>query len=206
MAHIYLIGGPPRTGKTTLTMRFLRERPVLAASTDAVRYTLRQIMNKNQQPDLFHMGKYTSNEPAEIEYLLTHPNEVIDVQNRESAIVWQSVRNFIKSNIDDGFDIIIEGIAVLPALIQTLEYPHTAIFLGNQSDTHFQIILKSARRNRNDWMHNLSDEAIRAFSSFNQAFSVYIESEARKHKVPYVEVRDDDFDTSMDTALKRLLS
>lgn len=39
MAKVYFIGGTPQSGKTTTSIRFLRERLMLAASTDAIRYT-----------------------------------------------------------------------------------------------------------------------------------------------------------------------
>lgn len=205
MAKAYLIGGTPRTGKTTLTMRFLKERPVLAASTDAMRYTLRRVIKESDEPDLFHIGKYTSNDPDYRAYLKSHPLDAVEVQNKESAIVWRSVSNFISSNIEDGFDVLIEGIAVLPELITQLECDYSAVFLGNQSEQHFQTILNSARSNSNDWMHSLEDETIEAFSVFNQAFSKYIAQEAEEHGMSYVEIHDDSFDADMQTALSILL-
>ncbi len=206
MAKVYLIGGTPRTGKTTVTMRFLKERPILAASTDAIRYTLRQVISESQEPDLFHLGKYTSNDPERRAYLKSNPVDVIEVQNKESAIVWKSVVDFIYSNLVDGFDVLIEGIAVLPELVSQLECDYSAIFLGNQSDEHFQTILKSARSSVNDWMHELEEETIMAFAVFNQAFSKYIEEEVKSHNMKYLEVHDDNFDEDMNKALTLLLN
>ncbi len=40
--------------------------------------------------------------------------------------------------------------------------------LGNKSDDHFQTILNFARKNENDWMHNLEYETIEAFSMFKR--------------------------------------
>lgn len=204
MATAYLIGGTPRTGKTTLTMRFIREQPMLAASTDAIRYTLRQVVNPVDQPDLFHLGKYTSNDSEKRDFLRTHPMDVVTVQNAESAIVWKSVNDFIQSNIDDGFDVLIEGIAVLPELVSQLKCDYRVVFIGNKSDEHYQTILKSARANPNDWMHKLEDETIEAFAIFNQTFSSFIEQEAAKYHLPYVEIHDDNFEADIDVALKLL--
>jgi len=205
MVKAYLIGGTPRSGKTTLTMRFLRERPILATSTDAIRYTLRRVIKEADEPDLFHLGKYTSNDPESRAYLKSNPTDVVEVQNKESAIIWRSVANFINSNLEDGFDVLIEGIAVLPELVAQLECDYSAIFLGNQSEQHFKTILNSARSNENDWMHDLEDETIEAFAVFNQTFSKHIEKEANDHSMTYIEVHDDNFDADMDAALKILL-
>lgn len=206
MAKAYLIGGTPRSGKTTLTMRFLHERPMLAASTDAIRYTLRQVIAETDQPDLFHLGKYTSNDSERREYLRTNSRGVIEIQNRESAVVWRSVVDFIHSNLADGFDILIEGIAVLPELVTRLDCDYSAVFLGNQSDEHFETIRRTARSNEHDWMHNLEDETIEAFAVFNQTFSKYITEEAEKYHMSYVEVHDDSFEAAMTTALHALLA
>jgi len=205
MARAYLIGGTPRTGKTTLTMRALRERPMLAASTDAIRYTLRRIIHESDEPDLFHLGKYTSNEPERRNYLRTNPLDMVAAQNKESVVVWKSVVNFINSNLEDGFDVLIEGIAVLPELVAQLQCDYSVIFLGNQSEEHYQTILHSARSNKHDWMHDLEDETIEAFAIFNQVFSRYVAEKANEHSMTYIEVRDSNFNEDMNTALKMLL-
>lgn len=205
MAKAYLIGGTPRTGKTTLTMQFMKERPVLAASTDAIRYTLRRVIHEADEPDLFHLGKYTSNDPEQRNYLKTNPLDIMEMQNKESAIVWRSVANFINSNIEDGFDVLIEGIAVLPGLVQQLDCEYSAVFLGNQSEEHFQTMCTSARANSNDWMHDLEDETIEAFSIFNQEFSRYVEKEAVDKGMTYIEVHDNDFEADIQKALQVLL-
>ena len=133
MAKAYLIGGTPRTGKTVLAMHYIKKQPTLAASSDAIRYMLRQIRSKEQQPDLFHFGKYTSNDPTQREYLLTHLQKAIQTQNNESVLVWKSVKDFIMSNIEDGKDVLIEGTAILPELFAGLDCDYEAIFIGNQS-------------------------------------------------------------------------
>ena len=186
-------------------MRFIKDYPVLAASTDAIRYTLRRVIKEADEPDLFHLGKYTSNDPERRQYLKSNSLDVVDVQNKESAIVWRSAANFIESNIEDGYDVLIEGIAVLPSFVQQLQCDYSAVFMGNRSDEHFQTILSSARANHNDWMHSLEDETIEAFAIFNQKFSKYIEQEAINYGMTYVEVHENDFEADIQKALAVLL-
>jgi 2-phosphoglycerate kinase len=205
MAKAFLIGGTPRVGKTSLTLKFLKEKPILATSTDAVRYMMRQIIKESDEPNLFHLGKYTSNDPERQAFLQNHSLEVISIQNSESAIVWHSVRDLVESNIADGFDVLIEGIAVLPKFVKQLECDYTAVFLGNKSDQHFQTILDTARKNTDDWMHNLDDQTIEAFAIFNKTFSKYVENEANKHNLRYIEIHDNNFEQDIDLALKFLL-
>jgi 2-phosphoglycerate kinase len=206
MAKAFFIGGAPRTGKTTLALKFISEKPILAGSTDAIRYTLRRVVSQADQPDLFHVGKFTSNDPKRREYLLSHIDELVDTQNKESAIVWKSVNNFVKSNLEDGFDILIEGIAILPEFLDQIDYDYSAVFLGNQSDEHVETMIESAENNTNDWMHELEEETIRAFGVFNQSFSRFISGEASKYQMPYIEVHDSDFDEEIKNALNFLTS
>lgn len=155
MPKVYLIGGSPRTGKTYLTKDLLKQKPILATSTDAIRYMLRQIKNAEDEPDLFHLGKFTSNDAKHRKELLNEPEKFIDLQNKESKIVWKSLLDYIHSNMEDGQDILIEGIAVLPELVSKLECEFNAIFIGNKSIEHYETILKIARQDEYDWMHNL---------------------------------------------------
>lgn len=205
MAKAYLIGGTPRAGKTTLTIKFIKQKPMLAASTDAIRYTLRRVIDKEKEPDLFKSGKFISNDPAQRHHLITHVHEVVEQQNDESKIVWKSVQNFINSNLEDGFDVLVEGVAILPELVKQADFDYSAVFLGNQSDEHFRTILNSARGNPNDWLHKLDDETIQAYCCFGQQFSKYIENEAKKNDLPYIETSDTEFNQSMDLALCELL-
>ena len=87
MAKVLLIGGAPRVGKTTLTLRLLHRQPMLATSTDALRYTLRRIITKETEPDLFNLGKFTSDDPVKRQQLVEHADKVVDLQNKESIVV-----------------------------------------------------------------------------------------------------------------------
>jgi 2-phosphoglycerate kinase len=205
MAKAFLIGGTPRVGKTSLTLRFLKEKPILATSTDAVRYMMRRIIKEDDEPALFHLGKYTSNDPERQAHLRNHSSDIITIQNNESTIVWRSVKDLIESNLADGFDVLIEGIAVLPEFVRQLECEYTAVFLGNQSDQHHQTILDTARKNRDDWMHDLDDQTIEAFAIFNKTFSRYVEDEANKYGLRYIEIHDDTFEHDIGQALDFLL-
>jgi 2-phosphoglycerate kinase len=206
MAKAYFIGGTPRVGKTTLTLRFIDKKPIMASSTDAIRYMLRRAIKELDEPDLFHLGKFTSNDPERRAYLKNNPMDAIIIQNNESAIVWKSVNNFVRSNLEDGFDVLIEGIAILPEFLDHVDYEYKSVFLGNQSEKHYQTILNTARNNDSDWMHGLEDETIDAFSTFSQTFSKYIEQETIKYGLTYIEIHENTFDSDIDLALDKLLN
>lgn len=204
MAKAYFIGGVPRVGKTTLTHRFLEKRPVLAASTDAIRYTIRKVINPEVEPKLFSLlGLVQSNDTLGL--LHSDPKQVIQMQNDESEIVWDSVLNFVKSNLEDGFDVLIEGVAILPNKLANVDFDYSAVFLGNRSLTHHKMILNSVEENPHDWMNTLQKETINDFANFFTEYSEYFRKECEMHNQTYVEVLDSDFETSLDNALTELL-
>ena len=205
MAKAYFIGGAARVGKTTLTHSVLSRRPILAASTDAIRYTLRQVLPREEYPDLFHEGKLISDTPEKNEALLHRPHEILEIQNRESRIVWKSVRDFVKSNMLDGFDVLIEGIAILPEFLNDLDCDFRAVFIGNTSHNHYERMLEHARNNPNDWMHGISDKGILASAHYQRHFSTFIMQEAEKYRLPYVEINDATFLDSLLQAQNELL-
>jgi 2-phosphoglycerate kinase len=206
MSKIYFIGGTPRTGKTTLTMRFIAKQPILAISADSIRYMLRRLYDPEEQPELFRFAKYISDDPLIQSSIFTDHSKAIDIQNRESAFVWQSIKSIIQSHTEDGIDVLIEGIVVMPMFLDELEYDYRVVYLGNQSESHTRNILEHARLHSDDWMHQLNEETIYAFSKLNISFSKYIEEQASRYNQTYIEMRDDHFETDLDSALHLLLA
>ncbi|HSH56259.1 MAG TPA: hypothetical protein VK983_05565 [Candidatus Limnocylindrales bacterium] len=100
----------------------------------------------------------------------------------------------------------IEGTAILPGFVAELACDHEAIFIGNQSSQHYDKVLQFARNDSNNWMHNLEDATIKAFTEFSKVYSHYNEQEALTDGMHYVEVSDNDFDDDIDKALRLLLN
>jgi len=204
MAKAYFIGGTSRVGKTTLAHRFLAQKPMLATSTDAIRYMLRRVLSEESHPDLYLFGARVLDISNNPDYFRNSIDKMIEMQNNESSIVWKSVSDFVESNLKDGCDVLIEGVAILPEYLEQINYDYSAVFLGNESEGHKEFVLHSAHTNEYGWMHNLEDETIAAFSQFSASFSSYIKQEAQKYNQPYIEIRDDESSSDIDTALSTL--
>lgn len=205
MATLYLIGGTPRTGKTTLSTRFLEKRPIFATSTDGIRYMLRNLLKSEAVPELFRFAKYISNDSEITDRIMTNHQKALDIQTVESRIVWRSIKSFIQSYLEDGQDLLIEGVAIMPEFIKDLDCDLRVVFLGNQSGNHVATITHFARNNLHDWMHDLNNETIISFAELNKTYSHFIQQEASKYDLPYVEIHDDTFDVDIELALNILL-
>jgi 2-phosphoglycerate kinase len=186
---IFLLGGPPRVGKSIISSEIRQKHAVSAVSTDTLGAVLENVLSPEAAPDLYVFGKFSEMPMAERVRLITQdPAELIDYVRRESHVVWKAVEAFIRRENDEGRDALIEGVAVLPELTSQLDVPHRAVFIGNQGENHKENIKESAEENEHDWMRDVSDQYIGAFAMFVKRMSAYIEQEAKRYGFEYIEM------------------
>jgi 2-phosphoglycerate kinase len=129
----------------------------------------------------------------------------MDYVRKESHVVWKAVEAFIRKENDEGRDVLIEGVAVLPELMSQIEdIPHRVVFIGNQGENHKENIKKSAQENEHDWMRDVSDQYIGAFAMFVKRMSIYIEREAEKYGFEYIEMDQEPIGDVTEEVMKSL--
>lgn len=203
-AKAYLVGGVPRTGKTTIARRLMAERPMFAISTDSIRMIQRNLVSEADYPELFEANsKFTETAMREL-CAQGNASEIVDAQNAESEIVWRSVKDFIEGTVAEGFDVLVEGVAILPKLVDELNCDFRAVFVGNSS-LERPAMQRSAHADPLDWMHEYSDETFHQFSKFTALHSEYYNSEAKKHDLRYCEVKEETFEKDILSVLSHLL-
>jgi 2-phosphoglycerate kinase len=203
---IFLLGGPPKVGKSIISNKIRQKHAVSVVSTDTLGAVLENILSPESAPDLFIFGKFNKMPMAERVKLITkNPAELIDYVIKESHVVWKAVEAFIRRENDEGRDVLIEGVAVLPELISQLEdIPHRVVFIGNQGENHKENIKKFAEENEHDWMRGVNDQYIGAFAMFVKRMSAYIEQEAKKYGFEYIEMDKELFGNVMEQVMKSL--
>ena len=187
---IFLLGGPPRVGKSIISSEIRQKHAMSVVSTDTLGAVLENVLSPESAPDLFVFDRFNKMPVAKRVKLITKdPTELIGYVRKESHVVWKAVEAFIRRENDEGRDVLIEGVAVLPELVSRLEnIPHRVVFIGNQGENHKQSIKKSAEENEHDWMRDMSDQYICAFAMFVKQMSAYIEQEAEKYGFEYIEM------------------
>lgn len=205
MAKAFFIGGPPRVGKSTLAMQVVAHKPMMAASTDAIRYVLRRTHGAEQNNGLFLIHNHNTDD-SEMARYLKDSAQVLQDQKDEIMAVWPAVLNYIKSNVEDGWDVVIEGIHILPELLNELDIEYNVVFVGNQSPEHINQIRNHAKNTQTDWLHTHAGDVIDGWAQFTQQYSEFISAEAAKYDMAYIEVHDHSFEADMDTALRTLLN
>lgn len=185
---IYLLGGPPRVGKSMISSEIRQKHAVSVVSTDTLGAVLENILSPEAAPDLFVFRKFTEMPLAErVKSIMKDPAELIDYVRRESHVVWKAVEALVGRENSEGRDVLIEGVAVLPELIGRIEdIPHRVVFVGNQGEDHKENIKGFAEENEHDWMRGLGDQYIDAFAMFVNRMSAYIEQEAKKYGFEYI--------------------
>jgi 2-phosphoglycerate kinase len=165
---IFLVGGPPRVGKSIISNEIRQQHAVSVVSTDTLGAVLEQVLSPEVAPDVFVFDTFHELPMAEqVTFIRQDPAALMASVRQESHVVWNAVEAFVRREHDEGRDVLIEGVAVLPKLVSQLEdLPHRVVFLGNQSDHHHKHIKQSVKEHAHDWMRDVSDDYIRAFARF----------------------------------------
>lgn len=200
MPRAYFIGGAPRVGKSSLAKRFLEAHPMPSAATDDLRTNLRRITPASVKPELYYLDGLNSNEADMARLMREHTADIIKAADRESSVVWRAVEGFVRGYLATGHDVLIEGVAVLPHLVAELEFDYSAVYLGNQSPDHAQIIQNYAQNHPDSWLGSLQPDTIAAFAKFTLETSIHIEKEAQLFSQPYLEMSDSGFDNVLKLA------
>jgi 2-phosphoglycerate kinase len=187
---IYLLGGPPRVGKSIISSEIRKKHAVSVVSTDTLGAVLEDVLSPEAAPDLFVFRRFAEMPTAErVRKTVKDPAVLIDYVRREGHVVWRAVEAYVRREHSEGRDALIEGVAVLPKLMTQLEdIPHRVVFIGNQGEDHKENIKRSAEENEHDWMRDVSDQYIGAFAAFVKRMSAYIEQEAEKYGFEYIEM------------------
>jgi len=192
---IFLLGGAPRVGKSIISSEIRQKHAVSVVSTDTLGAVLENALSPEAAPDLFVFSRFNAMPVTDRAKLMVNdPAELIDYVRRESRVVWKAVESFIRREEDEGRDALIEGVAVLPELVNQLEdIPHRVVFIGNQGNKHKANIKKYAEENEYDWMRGVSDQYVCAFAMFVERMSAFIEQETKKYGFEYIEMEEELF-------------
>ena len=187
---IYLLGGPPRTGKSILGAQICSAHCISMVSTDSLGAALECLLTPTLEPDLFAFTRFNELPMAERARLMrANPTEFLNYCLLESRVIWRAAKAFISKEQLEGRDVLIEGVAVLPELAAQLQnIAFRAVFIGNHGSDLIDNIRQSAKENRHDWMKSMSDEYIEAFAVVVRQMSTFIQQEAKRFGFQYLEL------------------
>jgi 2-phosphoglycerate kinase len=195
---IYLIGGAPRVGKTQLATKVISKKPMHAISTDAIRYMLRRTIPPTALPQTLWT------DGAE-DLRLGSIQKILESQNAESIDLWPYLEQIMSSYTEDDYDLLLEGVAVIPSLVNHIKVPHRAIIIGNNSPKHSDTLLRYAADNPYDWLHKFNQEQVSVYTDFFAYMGGWLQEQAAEYDIPFVEIHDELFGVDITTAAEILL-
>lgn len=195
---IYLIGGSPRVGKSTLAKLLAREKSIPYISADDVaaviipyiaeaeypaKLPLRIALRETQNNDAFY-SKYSA-------------SEAIALYIRQAETLWAGFRNFIQYVVADEHEYVVEGWQILPYLVNSVitaknKEKIVACFLYKNNVDEILSGLKSGT-SKHDWVINNTKEesTFSAIAQMVNDFGSYTKTEAEKHNLNAVDVTYD---------------
>jgi 2-phosphoglycerate kinase len=209
---IYLIGGPPRCGKTTLAELLAKEKAIPYFSIDHVASVITPYIPEGERADAFPLraageGLDYSND---LFYAKYSPEQVVGFYLRQAETCRPGLENFIRYALDDEHDLILEGWQILPRFLPPLITPESRGRLGilflYKSDAAEIVAGLKANEGRGDWVrrHTKNESTFRAIAEMISRFGAYVEAEAKKYDLPAVNT-DSDFKRKIADSLRALL-
>jgi 2-phosphoglycerate kinase len=202
---IYLIGGPPKCGKTTLAKKLSKEFTIPWISADTLENIVAAYTPKESKPTLFPHS-YLRGESNDEFYSLHSPQAIVDGYVAQSKATYSAIGAIVETQLSDKDDYIIEGYQVTPEIVNQIIYklgPDTikSIFLIKKdkekfiSDVHKSTTL-------NDWIlrKTKNEETFLKIAEMVRTYSNYFETEAKKYNFSLLEM-DSDFDEKLEQAV-----
>ncbi len=183
MNTLYLIGGSPRSGKTTILNTFLKKKPIIAVSSDALREAARNILLDESYVSIKSLS-------IESDIVFHRPGENIDILHTkhfkkeitEDDLTWKAVVGLINHYDRKDIPLIVEGMTITPERVKSLNLRNLkiqAVFVGFIDNTHLDTMLTNAFTYK-DWVYTWIQEHDGDDSHVREWFAEQVKENKRK--------------------------
>jgi 2-phosphoglycerate kinase len=154
---IYLIGGPPRSGKTTLAKKLSKKLKIGWISADTLESIVREYTPQKDLAKLFpkNVLRNKTKSSNDLMYFQYSGQQIMQSYLKQGKAIWKAIEAFVSDNINEGHDFVIEGHQIHPQLVATLSRQFKiselrSIFLVKED---INSIVSGALKNKakNDW-------------------------------------------------------
>jgi hypothetical protein len=178
---LYLIGGPPRCGKTKLSGALARRLRIPYFSIDHIASVIPPYIPAERQDESFPLRalRRQVNNDNDRFFETYSAEEIVAVYQRQAATVWPGVRSFISYAIEDEHSLILEGWQLLPGFLAEIPLAKGAdnVQIRFLDKTNVEEIVSGLKANDplNDWVltHTKNESTFtriaRMIASFGEA-------------------------------------
>lgn len=195
---IYLIGGPPRCGKSTLAQALSTRLHIPYVPADYLMSVISPYIPKGDAKERLPRwyARVKTEKSNDLMYATYTPEEIVSFYLREAETYWPGIRNFILYALSDEQDFIVEGAQLRPDLVQALlqEYGATAFTTAFLYKLGCEPIASGLRASTglNDWAQRNTGEATYAkIARMVHLFSTTIQAECERYCLPSYDTTHD---------------
>lgn len=197
---IYMIGGPSRSGKTTLAATLRQKLDAGSLSGDAMVRAIRDNNAPELIPDVFDkLYDPISHEDP--------PAKQIVRLRRRDRVMWDYAASYLMAIAHDrDQDVVFEG-GIWPDFLQDFTPEHKAVFLVDTSDDRAERLIHMRNTSTsNNWMQDWSDEKITKWAKFDVERSREIIRLCDQYGYHYFDISELTIDGAQTAALDYLLA
>lgn len=186
---IYLIGGPPKCGKTTFAKALSKELDIPWISADTLQTIGRAYSSKRDDIKKYpHAAIRKGNRNNDEFYQKYSAKKIVAAYIKQAKTTGLAIDMTAICEIADGNDYIIEGYQVEPILAAKLSKKYgqekfTCLFLTKTDSKLFVQNLKKSTT-PNDWIltNTKKEETFKKIAEMVKVYSVYFRVEAKKYR------------------------
>lgn len=203
---IYLIGGPPKCGKTTLAKRMSRELSIPWISSDTLENLAFAYSRKEDHEKLFPHSYLRGN--SNDEFYSNHTAEdIVQGYVEQSKTTYPAISMMVETYLTDQDNFIIEGYQVTPEIVSQVitkfgnKHIKTAFLVKHDEEKMLKDFHKSTTPN--DWIlrKTKKEETFVRIARMIACYSEHVEQEAKKYNLP-VYATDLDFEKTLKTVMQ----
>lgn len=194
---IYLIGGPPRSGKSTLAHKLSKKLGCPEISIDWLRSVV--------LPYVEGTKKETLEEILQLKKVEKERN----LNMREPEILWPAVKSFAEDKSRWTGDFVIDGIHLLPKYVKTIDKKALKniriVYLVKTKEEKILEGFKKTKNIKSDWLLKRNwnkPEVLKKAAKIIANEGKYFEEEAKKHKLKAVNT-ENNFEKKIDSLVEK---
>jgi 2-phosphoglycerate kinase len=206
---VFLIGGPPKCGKTTLAKVLSQRLNISQISADTLQNIARSYIDQKDYKQKFPLRVIKGRDKDET-YSQNSSDTIIKAYIEQGKTSYEAISVVTETYLTDKDDFIIEGYQVTPQIVNQIINKYSsekirAVFLVKNDENKFvEDIYKSSTPN--DWIINKTKNKDTFFriAKMITDYSKYFNDEAKKYNFTVINM-DHDFEAQIENAISFLL-
>ncbi len=193
---IYLIGGAPRCGKTTIAKKLSKKLQIPWISADTIEGIVVANTPQKNIKKLFPKSiiRKKTKQSNDIMYSKYSAKEIKDSYEQQAKSSWKGIDVMIEQEIKEGNNFIIEGHQVHPRLIDLITKKHGKKNICSLIVTRFNVdgIVEGCLKHKakNDWFiqKTKNKKTFYKIAEIIRRYSNFFDKEAEKYKINVINV------------------